>query len=137
MRDHAPDDDMTISQIRAELDALVAAMLAKGVKTPSANLTIYSNARYSVALWCDMDAAQFDGEYLKHRYGDSLTEAISAAHAYIATLPDPANEGLRKFTRHLAAAIDTATEYALPDEVVAPARDAIGKANDLMALPAP
>lgn len=137
MRDHAPDDDMTISQIRAELDALVAAMLAKGVKTPSANVNIGTGERMFVVLWCDTNARQFDGEYLKHCYGSTPTEAISAAHAYIATLPDPANEGLRKYTRHLAAAIDTATEYALPDEVVAPARDAIGKANDLMALPAP
>lgn len=128
---------MTYDEIKAELDALVAEMLVKGVKRPTAELTIKSQERVSVQLWCDMGASQFDGEYLKFCYGETPADQIATARAYIATLPDPRTEGERKFTRALAAAVDVATEYALPDELVAPVKIAIQQVNDMLALPAP
>ena len=123
---------MTYDEIKAAMGDLVAEMLAKGIKMPSAEFTIKSCSRDSIVLWCDMAARQFDGEYLLFIYGESPADIIAKARAYIAAMPDPATEGERKFTRALADAVDIATEYALPDAVVAPVRAAIQEVNALL-----
>jgi hypothetical protein len=123
---------MTYDKIKAAMDDLVAEMLAKGIKTPSAEFTIKSGSRDNIVLWCDTAARQLDGNYLKPIYGESPADIIAKARAYIAALPDPATEGERKFTRALAHAVDIATEYALPDAVVAPVRAAIEEVNALL-----
>jgi hypothetical protein len=123
---------MTYDEIKAAMDDLVAEMLAKGVKSPSADFTIKPASPDNIVLWCDTAARQFDGEYLLFIYGESPADIITNARAYIAALPDPATEGERRFTRALADAVDIATEYALPDAVVAPVRAAIAEVNALL-----
>ena len=123
---------MTYDEIKAAMDDLVAEMLAKGIKKPSAELTIKGGSRDHIALWCDTDARQFGGKYLHCTYGESPADIIANARAYIAALHDPATEGERKFTRALADAVDIATEYALPDAAVAPVRAAIQEVNAML-----
>lgn len=120
---------MNVEQIIAAMDDLAARMTAKGVKLPSARWLAKSGGRFQVVLWCDMDQRAFNGEYLRIFTGP---DPIAAAIAYIDTLPDPATEGERKFTRKLAEAVDVATEYALPDKLVAPVKAAIREVNDLL-----
>jgi hypothetical protein len=123
---------MTYEEMKAECDALVALMLYKGVETPKATIEIASNQDGHVALWCDLDKKQLDGKYLRVIRGETPQEQIAEARAYIATLPDPATEGARKFTRALADAVDIATEYSLPDAAVAPVRAAIREVNAVL-----
>jgi hypothetical protein len=123
---------MTYDEIKAAIDDLVAEMLAKGIKTPSAEFSIRGGSRDNIVLWCATVARQFGGEYLHFIYGESPADIIANARAYIAALPDPATEGERKFTRALADAVDIATEYALPDAVVTPVRAAIEEVNALL-----
>ena len=120
---------MTYDEIRAAMGELVKEMMAKGVKRPTAGLEIKNGSCDQVNLWCDSGNKIFEGDYLRIVYGQSPIEAIAAARAYIAALPDPATEGERKFTRKLAEAVDIATEYALPDAVVAPVKTAIREVN--------
>ena len=123
---------MTYDEIKAAMDDLVAEMLAKGITTPFAEFAIKSGSRNNIVLWCHTAAKQLDGNYLNYIYGESTADIIAKARAYIAALPDPATEGERKFTRALADAVDIATEYALPADVVAPVRAAIQEVNALL-----
>lgn len=120
---------MTYDEIKAAMAELVKAMLDKGVTTPEAKMHIADGDRGYISLWCNSRARQLDGEYLRQIHGITPQEQIAAARAYIAALPDPATEGDRKFTRKLAEAVDIATEYALPDAVVAPVKTAIRDVN--------
>lgn len=120
---------MSVEQIIAAMDDLAARMSAKGVKLPSARWQAENGGRVQVNLWCDTDQRAFGGDYLRSITGP---DPIAAAIAYIDTLPDPATEGQRKFTRKLAEAVDVATEYALPDTLVAPVRAAIREVNELL-----
>lgn len=120
---------MNVEQIIAAMDDLAARMSAKGVKLPEAKWQAKNGGRVHVSLWCAMDQSAFGGEYLRIITGP---DPIAAAIAYIDTLPDPATEGARKFTRKLAEAVDVATEYALPDTLVAPVRAAIREVNEML-----
>jgi hypothetical protein len=123
---------MTYDEIKAALAGLVADMMAKHVKKPNAKLTIDPDGSDHICLWCDIDARQFGGEYMHFIHGDTTADVIANAHAYIAGLPAPETEGERKFTRALAVAVDIATEYALPDAMVAPVRTAIREVNAVL-----
>lgn len=127
---------MTIEEIQAVLNDMVQAMQGKGIVAPDADFTLRAQSRVSVGLWCKVSNPQFDGEYLKNFLGETPAQALSDAAAYIATLPDPATEGQRKYTRKLAEAVDIATEYALPDAAIAPVRAAIREVNAVL-LPGP
>lgn len=120
---------MTYDEIKAAMAELVKAMLDKDVKNPRAWMSVEGNANGQVTLWSDTYSCKLDGDYLKIIYGETPQDQIAAARTYIAALPDPATEGERKFTRKLAEAVDIATEYALPDAVVAPVKNAIRDVN--------
>lgn len=127
-------ENLTITEIQARCDALAKAMSDKGVVTPSAELVVKSTGLH-VVLWSSVEKRAFMGgtEYLHTIRAD---DPFAAADAFIAALPDPATEGERKFTRALADAIDIATEYALPDAVVAPVKAAMIEVNaQLLAAP--
>lgn len=120
---------MNVEQIIAAMDDLAARMSAKGVKMPEATWKAKSGGKVQLCLWCAMDQRAFDGQYLRIF---TAPDPIAAAIAYIDTLPDPEREGERKFTRKLAEAVDVATEYALPDKLVAPVRAAIREVNEML-----
>lgn len=110
-------------EIQAELSKLSKAMMQKGIKTPSAELTIRADSPCRVTLWCDYQSRQFDGEYLKVTgKGENATEAIALAAAYIDALPDPATAGIRRYMAKVADALDVAREENIADEYVMPLR---------------
>ena len=118
-------EDLTQSEIQRRCDALAAAMLEKGKRSPAARLWIESHRSAFIWLTFDPGAAE---TYKAFRTGDIWAEA----EAWIAALPDPAKEGERKFTAALAKAVDIATEYSLPDKIVAPVKAAIVEVNELL-----
>lgn len=119
---------MTYEEIKAAMADLVTAMLDKGVKQPRAWLQVEADES-RVVLWSDVGAKSLGADYCAHIKGDTPQKQIANAREYIAALPDPAKEGERLFTRKLAEAVDIATEYALPDAVVAPVKTAIREVN--------
>ena len=118
-------EDLTQSEIQRRCDALAAAMLDKGKVKPTAQLWIESHR--SAFIWLTFDPGSAE-TYASFREGDIWAEA----EAWIAALPDPAKEGERKFTAALAKAVDIATEYSLPDKLVAPVKSAIVEVNELL-----
>lgn len=118
-------EDLTLSEIQRRCDALAMALLDKGKRNPSAQFCIESNREPFIWLKFSEDS---DGTYKAFRTGDIWAEA----EAWIAALPDPAKEGERQFTAALAKAVDIATEYSLPDKIVAPVKAAIVEVNELL-----
>ena len=121
--------DMTIAKSQGEMALIGVKMLNKGIKGPDAWFKIMAN-RFSVVLWSGEPF--FGTNNSKHVFENTPGEAIAAAHAFVDALPDPETEGERKFTRALADAVDIATEYALPDAMVAPVRAAIVEVNAVL-----
>ena len=122
--------DMTIAETQGEMALIGVKMLNKGIKGPDAWFKIMAN-RFSVVLWSG-EMSFGTNMHTKSIPGDTPGEAIAAAHDFFDAQPDPETEGERKFTRALADAVDIATEYALPDVMVAPVRAAIVEVNTVL-----
>lgn len=115
---------MTLEEIQSELNALVAAMVEKGIKQPDANYTLRANAEIYVTLWCAIDGRQFDGEYLKN------LPSLAAARAYIAAMPDADKAALHQYMRKAGELVDFGREHNIPDEYVVPVRTTIKAMSD-------
>ena len=116
---------MTLEEIKAALDQLVVAMLAKGVVMPHADFQVASNnpLPYSAILWCSLETKCLGGEYIRGSYKLATAEAaLDDARAYIDALPDPDAKVMRTYLGKLADAVDYATEHSIADEFVDPVR---------------
>ncbi len=108
---------MELKVIKERLDALVAGMLAKGVREPDAAFRIESNVTdFNVTLsWPD-----------KKRYRDfvyfrgTVAEALDGAAAYVAALPTPEQARMKEFmlslgeTIELGKKVDTEVDFINP-----------------------
>ena len=110
------NENMTIKDIRTEIDALVAEMLDKGVIKPDAELEIHQDRVY-VWLKSSYEQKPFEGDRIK------LCHTFEEAHEYIAKLPSPEDMVTKEYLTRVASAVDYATENAIADEYVAPLRN--------------
>ena len=110
------NENMTIKDIRTEIDALVAEMLDKGVIKPDAELEIHQDRVY-VWLKSSYEQKPFEGDRIK------LCHTFEEAHEYIARLPSPEDMVTKEYLTRVASAVDYATENAIADEYVAPLRN--------------
>jgi len=112
------NENMTkpIKDIRAEIDALVAEMLDKGVIKPEAEVDIYQDS-FSVWIKSLYDQEPFEGDSMKLFY------TFEAAHEYIAKLPSPEDMVTKEYLTRVASAVDYATENSIADEYVTPLRN--------------
>ena len=110
------NENLTIKEIRAEIDALVALMSDKGVLAPRAEVEISQDRN---VIWLKGDYVQkpFDGEAYKVFY------EFEDARKYIAKLPSPEDMVTREYLTRVASAVDYATENAIADEYVTPLRN--------------
>lgn len=113
---------MNIEQIQADLSAMVTEMTAKGVKLPRAELCLRGNESPNATLWGDLAQRALRGEYLQIINGDTATDALVNAHAFIAALPDPETLVLRTYLGKLADAVDYGHENGIAAEYVDPVR---------------
>ncbi|GAA6176900.1 hypothetical protein [Sulfitobacter pacificus] len=112
----------TVTEIQTKLAELVAAMVEKGVVTPSAQLQIKDSAVFCVHCQGKYDTRPFDGEHYLTEVGDTPAEALAAAAEYIAALPSPEETVTRTYLRKVADAVDYAKENGVDDEYVTPLR---------------
>lgn len=110
---------MTEDEIQARLDALVTAMMAKGIKLPEATVNIRGGATSFVVLYCAVAAKQFDGSWARY-FNIPLAAALDEAAAYIAALPEPETLALQSHLRRVADCIDKAREDAIDAAYVTP-----------------
>lgn len=113
----------TVTEIQAALAGLVAAMVEKGVVTPSAQLQLRDAGKCSIhADGGDGGGEPFNGERYFVEFGDTPAEAIEKAREYIAALPSPEEAGAHEYMRAVAKAIDTGKRNGIADEYVSPLR---------------
>jgi len=110
------NENLTIKDIRAEIDALVALMSDKGVCTPRCEVQIIQDM---VRIWLRADYAQrpFDGNTYKVLYD------FDEAREYIERLPAPEDLVTKEYLTRVASAVDYATENSISDEYVTPLRN--------------
>lgn len=114
---------MTIEEIQTALGELVAAMVEKGVPTPTAELTIRQHGEnHYVYLSAKYKSTLFSGGNSELCRAKTIAECFEIARACIAALPDPAEAVTREYLGKVAAAIDYATENSIADEYVTPLR---------------
>lgn len=116
------DDNITIAQVRSQLQTLVDAMLEEGVVLPEAEFTV-NQGRFYIYLMCALSHSAFDDESYKFCRGDTFAECFTKAQQYITALPDPAEAIVQEYQRKVAAAIDYGTEHSLDERLVSPLRD--------------
>jgi len=112
----------TVTDIQAKLAELVAAMVEKGVVTPTAQLQIKDDGGFFIHCGCKYDTNPFDGDGYFVRFGDTSAEALAAAAEYIAAMPSPEETITRTYLRKVADAVDYAKENGVDDEYVTPLR---------------
>lgn len=113
----------TVTEIQSALAGLVAAMVEKGVVTPSAQIQLRDAGKCNVHADCGYEGgAPFSGERYFIEFGDTPAEAIEKARDYIATLPSAEDAGVHEYMRAVANAIDTGKRHGIADEYVAPLR---------------
>jgi hypothetical protein len=113
---------MNIEQLKQKMADLVTEMQGKGVKTPRAQVAITDSGEDYVHIGCHYNQKIFGGSDYAIIHGDTLPEAISAAFAFVASMPSPEDAVKHEYLTRVASAIDYATENALPEEYVAPLR---------------
>ena len=112
----------TVTDIQAKLAELVAAMVEKGVVTPTAQLQIKDDGVFAVHCRADYDTSPFDGENYFVEFSYKISEIFTAAAERIAALPSPEETVTRTYLRKVADAVDYAKENGVDDEYVTPLR---------------
>ena len=113
---------MNIEQIQVELSAMIKAMMAKGVVTPRAELCLRGDSDPMAQILSSLTHKTLDGDWLKQFTKPTIAEALDAAKAYIAALPDPETLVLRAYLGKLADAVDYGHENGIAAEYVDPVR---------------
>lgn len=116
---------MDTKEIQKRLDALMTAMVAKGLKTPSAQFAAESGkVEFRIYLrWQDptkIDGSSFVTDPFKFITGKNPEKIFEEADAFIATLPSAEEAKLRQFMGALANVIDLGKSNGIEVEFMNP-----------------
>lgn len=101
----------TISEIQARLDALPAAMSAKGLRLPGAVFWLEANAEQRAYLtWKTGVGVSYRDEHTERLRGNSASEILDAAEAFIKALPTAEETKRTTFLKALGKVIDLGNE---------------------------
>ena len=109
--------DTQIAQKR--VNDLSAAMVAKGMRAPEAELHLTSNKTPGVYMrWSDKSAAY--GNESEWVAADTIVDAFEAAAKFIAARPSVEQARLAEFMRALGKAVDIGKEYGIEADYLNP-----------------
>lgn len=109
--------DTKIAQKR--VDDLSAAMLAKGMISPKAQLNIKSHAQPLIYMeWSD-ESTQFGTAYMAFP-ADTIAEAFDQALAFVAARPSPEQARLNEFLGALGKVIDLGKRLGIEADYLNP-----------------
>lgn len=115
--------------IQKRVDELCAAMLAKGMVTPKAELHIESNTQPGVYMrWTDK-SEQFE-RATKWICADTVSEAFDEATKFISARPSAEQVRLNEFMRVLGKAIDIGNQYGIDAEYLNPLAASMKKLSE-------
>lgn len=109
---------MNITEIQARLDALAVAMVAKALRTPTAEFEIRSQVVSRVTLSWQGPGSTYNNEYEFIDGGPE--EALAKADAFVADLPSPEEARMKAFLHSLAETIELGKQGDIDVEYVNP-----------------
>lgn len=121
--------EMTISDVQKRVDAMPAAMNAKGLREPRAEITVKGNGRLQGYLaWKDKPRAY--GE--KYEFVDGKTAAVvlEKMDAFIAKLPNPEETRMKEFMTALSDVIELGRQNGVDVEFVNPLVDTMRRLSE-------
>lgn len=127
---------MNTSDIQKRINALSKAMLAKGLKNPSAQFDAQSDViEFRVYLrWDDPTNIASRSSYSDHLYeffkGEDVEKAFDEADAFVAALPSAEETKLKQFMGALGAVIDLGKDNGVEVEFLNPLQKTMKKLSD-------
>lgn len=110
---------MDTADIQKRLDALVLAMLAKGLREPRATARLKSNEQPMAGIEWKDPSTDFGTAY-EYPSADTIPEAMDKAAAIIAAMPEAQQRKLNDFMAAVGKVIDLGRETGIEAEFVNP-----------------
>lgn len=115
---------MTIADVQKRLDAMPAAMSAKGMKSPRADFTIRANEPPQGHIaW--PKKGRFTGDEYKFFSADTAAEILDAMAIFIAALPAPEETRMKEFMSALSDVIELGRTNGIDVEFINPLTEAM------------
>ena len=120
----AKSNTMTIADVQKRVDAMPAALSAKGVKWPSADFTIRGNeAPQGYISW--PKEGRFTGNEYKFFRADTAAEILDAMEGHIAGLPAIEEACMKEFMTALSDVIELGRQNGIDVEFINPLTEAM------------
>ena len=110
---------MTIADVQKRLDAMPAAMTAKGLRDPKADFTISANSEMrGYAAW--KDKRKSFGDAYEFFRGKSPADVLAKLEAFIAKLPAPEETRMKEFMSALSDVIELGRSNGIDVDFINP-----------------
>jgi hypothetical protein len=110
---------MITDEIQKRIDAISAAMLAKGLIRPEARFTFNSHAEAGASVHWYAKPTSFYADESEYFRG-TIETALADAEAYVAALPSPEEARMNAFMKALGETIDLGKQNNIEVEFVNP-----------------
>lgn len=122
---------MNTEDMQARVDAMAAAMVAKGLRAPEAQYWIRSNVQSAVMLsFGKLTGATHDYERDYHHFPDDDGSGLAKADAFIAGLPDAAERRRADFMEQLTKTIEMGRQNGIDADFVNPLVEAMKRLSE-------
>jgi hypothetical protein len=115
----ANDNATTIEDVRKRVNAMPAAMSAKGLRNPDAAFSISANAELSAHLRWDDKKTAYGSKY-EWVKGKTPAEILRKMDAFIAKLPSPEETRMKEFMGALSDVIELGRQNGIEVDFVNP-----------------
>lgn len=120
---------ITIEEVQKRIDAMPAAMSAKGLRKPEATFSIRANSEIYVYLRWDDKKTAYGSAY--HRpEGKTPAEMLDNADAFIAGLPSPEETRMKEFMTALSDTIELGRQNGIEVDFVNPLVDTMRRLSE-------
>lgn len=120
---------MNIEDVQNRINAMPAAMLAKGLRKPEATFSVRANSEISVYLRWDDKKTAYGSAYHTVK-GKTPDELLSNAEAFIAALPSPEETRMKEFMTALSDTIELGRQNGIEVDFVNPLVDTMRRLSE-------
>lgn len=119
----------TIEDVQKRIDAMPAAMSAKGLRKPTAQFTVSGNESLQGYLSWN-DKAKLYGNAYEFIRGKTASEVINKMDAFIAALPSPEETRMKEFMTALSDTIELGRQNGIEVDFVNPLVDTMRRLSE-------
>jgi hypothetical protein len=111
---------MTIAEVQKRVDAMPAAMSAKGLREPHAQISVRANEQLQGYLkWKDKKSL-YGGDGYEFIAGKTPSDVLAKMDAFIAKLPNPEETRMKEFMAALSDVIELGRQNGIEVDFVNP-----------------